>query len=270
MYKDAYLSIGYFILLVALGCAMSACGERKGTTSEQPSETAEASPPFEIRKTLEHHPQAFTQGLVFHDNKILESTGGDQSWIAEYDIATGGYDKKVELADQYFGEGITVLNDKLYQLTWKSRIGFIYNARTYEKTGEFVYDFEGWGITHDGRHLIISDGTDKLHYFDPATMTEAFTRSVKLNNASLSKLNELEMIEGYIYANQWQTNHIVKIDTATHEVVTVLDFSSLAARAAQLNPDSDVFNGIAYNPVTKDVYVTGKLWPLMYVIRLQE
>lgn len=252
------------MILIAL--SMAACGDKKSSETE----ISKTTPlPYTVRRTLEHDINAFTQGLVFYNNKIVESTGGDNSWIAEYDLSSGAYEKKVVLDRAYFGEGITVFNDKIYQLTWKSRVGFVYNARTYERIGEFEYDFEGWGITHDNKYLIISDGTDKLHYFDPETLQEVYTRSVKHYSRTASNLNELEFIEGFIYANQWQTNYILKIDTSKHEVVKEIDFGPLAEQAEQINPQADVLNGIAYNSETKDIAITGKLWPRIYFIKFK-
>lgn len=255
--------------LVLIVILLMGCGDQKSSqTTEMPAE--KKALPYEVRMTVEHDPNAFTQGLVYHQDKIIESTGGDSSWIAEYDVATGKYERKVTLPQNYFGEGITVLNNKLYQLTWKSKTGFVYDVHTFEKVREFSYDFEGWGITHDEQHLIISDGTDKLHYFDTLSLTEDFVKSVKNNKRKTSELNELEFIDGYIYANQWQTNYILKIDTGTAEVVQELDLSYLAKEIEKRHPEADVLNGIAYNANTKDVYITGKLWPRLYVIRFKE
>lgn len=258
--------VGSLLLIFFL---MMGCGERE---SRQTSETpvGEQSLPYEVRMTVEHDPNAFTQGLVYHQDKILESTGGDSSWIAEYDVKTGQYERKVTLNQNYFGEGITVLNDKIYQLTWQNNTGFVYDVNTFEKLREFSYNFEGWGITHDNQHLIISDGTDKLHYFDTLSLKEVFVKSVQNNKRKASRLNELELIEGYIYANQWQTNYILKIDTATAEVVQELNLDYLAREVEKRNPEADVLNGIAYNADTKDVFITGKLWPRLYVIRLKD
>lgn len=226
--------------------------------------------PYEVRLTLAHDPDAFTQGLVYYNGKLLESTGGDSSWVAEYEVETGNYERKVVLDRSLFGEGITVLNNKLFQLTWKNKIGYVYDLNTYKQIAAFPYDFEGWGITHDHHHLIISDGTDKLHYFDTLTLQEVFAKSIKHNNRKASKLNELEFIEGFIYANKLGSNYLLKIDTGKSEVVKELDFTYLAKENKRLNRKADVLNGIAYDTKTKDVYITGKLWPQLYVLRLKE
>ncbi len=256
------------VFLVLIVCAVG-CGDKENSQTSEVG--AEKKPlPYEVRMTLAHDPNAFTQGLVYYKDKIIESTGGDDSWIATYDVTAGDYEKKVTLDQTYFGEGVTVLNDKLFQLTWKSKKGFVYDANTFKKIGEFTYDFEGWGITHDGQHLIISDGTDKLHYFDTLRLAEAFTKSIKNNHRKTSNLNELEFIDGFIYANQWQTNYILKIDTSSSEVIKELDLGYVAREIKRKNPAADVLNGIAYDPTTKDVFVTGKLWPRLYILRLKE
>ncbi len=258
----------YFFAVLSI-FLLAGCGDKDGTRTTGTTTEADALP-YEIRMTLEHNPNAFTQGLVFDNDKIIESTGGDSSWIATYNIASGKYERKVTLDAAYFGEGITVFDGKLYQLTWKSKKGFVYDAATFKKIGEFAYNFEGWGITHDQQHLIISDGTDKLHYFDPSTLKEVATKSVKNHHRKTSALNELELIDGYIYANQWQTNYMLKIDTGSAEVVQEIDLGYLAKEIARTSPEADVLNGIAYNPNTQEVYVTGKLWPRLYVLRLKE
>lgn len=224
---------------------------------------------YSIVKVFPHDTKAFTQGLVVHDGKLLESTGQNgTSWIAEVDITSGHQEKKVELDKQYFGEGITVLNNKVYQLTWKGNIGFIYNNR-YEKIGEFKYNREGWGITHNGADLIVSDGSDKLYFLDSATLEVKKTISVTENGNAVDKLNELEFIDGYVYANRWQTNFIVKIDTANGSVVGTMDLSQVADVVYPGNPNADVLNGIAYEPKSKLLLVTGKLWPAMVAVKLK-
>jgi len=259
----------HLILLLILMNFVIACGEKNNNINFEQT-TEEVGLPYQLRRKLEHDPNAFTQGLVYYQGKLIESTGGDNSWIAEYDIETANYEKKVVLDQHLFGEGVTVLNDRLFQLTWKSKVGFVYNVNTFEKIGEFNYDFEGWGITHDGQYLIISDGTEKLHYFDTLKLVEVFTKSINHINRKAYNLNELEFINGYLYANQWESNNILKIDTSTSEVVKEYDFSALARENKQRNPHADVLNGIAYNPITEDVFITGKLWPYLYIIRFKE
>lgn len=250
-------------------CLAIACGKSADRTNSSNNNTTKGAE-YTILRTIEHDRNAFTQGLVYHNHKLLESTGGDSSWIAEYDVETAAYARKAVLDETYFGEGITVLNNKVYQLTWKSNIGFVYDLSTFDRIGSFSYDFEGWGITHDHQHLIISDGTDKLHYFDTLTLTKKFTKSISQDGRKAFNLNELEFIDGYVYANQWESNAILKIDTGSASIVKTYDFSYLAREAKRANPQADVLNGIAYNKEMNVVYLTGKLWPFLYVIRLNE
>jgi len=226
--------------------------------------------PFKLKQRWKHDAQAFTQGLLIHDGKLYESTGQKQSYIGIVNIKTGKPDKKVVLDDKYFGEGITVLNNKIYQLTWENKVGFIYDVNTFEKLGEFAYDSEGWGLTHDNHHLIMSDGTEKLIYLDTTTLKPVKTVRVKDENGFVTKLNELEYMEGFILANQWETNRILKIDPATGNVVGVLDLTRLVQEAKLDNPRADVLNGIAYHPSTKLLIVTGKFWPSAYVLQLNQ
>ena len=164
-------------ILYIISCTLLLCSACDRTS---PSETSSA-PPYEVSMVLEHDPKAFTQGLLYHEGKLYESTGGEESWIAEIDPVSGQYDKKVNLDAAYFGEGITILNNKVYQLTWKSNVGFVYDYPSFEKTAEFNYDFEGWGITHNNQHLIVSDGTDKLYFLDTLTLSVAETKLITEN-----------------------------------------------------------------------------------------
>ena len=225
--------------------------------------------PYTVVKVFPHDKSAFTQGLVIEYGRLFESTGQEgSSWIAEVDIASGKQDKKVILDDSYFGEGITVLGNKIYQLTWKSKTGFVYDVNSFQKQTEFTYAHEGWGITHDNKNLIVSDGTNKIHFLDTATLQEIRVIEVKENSQPVDKLNELEYIEGYLFANRWMTNELVKVDLASGEVVGRLDLSKLALEANQSNPSADVLNGIAYEKKSGLVLVTGKWWPYLFALRL--
>jgi glutaminyl-peptide cyclotransferase len=224
---------------------------------------------YSVRTQWVHDPTAFTQGLVIHEGKLFESTGQKQSWIGIVDINTGKPDKKVVLDDAYFGEGITILNNKVYQLTWQNKVGFVYDLKTFKKIGEFDYTTEGWGITHDGRNLIMSDGSEKLTYLDTVTLKPVKSLNITDEYGPVKKLNELEYVEGFIFANLWETNTIVKIDPKTSKVVGRLDLSDLARDAKMRSPRVDVLNGIAYHPSTKLFLVTGKYWPMIYVLQLK-
>lgn len=260
-----HINTGYARVL-AFGL-LAACAPKKE------SEKADAynAIPYTIHKIFPHDTEAFTQGLVVADGKLIESTGQyGTSWVAEVDIVTGEQRKKVILDKQYFGEGITVLNNKVYQLTWKNKKGFIYDFKTYEQLGEFSYEREGWGITHNNVHLIVSDGTHQLYFLDTLTLETVKTIQVTENKIAVNNLNELEFIEGYIYANLWQTNYIMKIDPSTGVAVGRLNLTKVAEAVYPGNPNADVLNGIAYEPKSKMILVTGKLWPAMVAIKLIE
>jgi glutamine cyclotransferase len=246
------------LVLLVIGCK----------TKEKKEAASQDLIHYSIVKVFPHDKSAFTQGLVVEQGRLFESTGQfGTSWVAEVDIATGKQDKKVVLDKKYFGEGITILNDKIYQLTWQTKIGFVYDLRTFEKIREFEYDREGWGITHNGNNLIVSDGTNQLYFLDTLTLEPVTILKVTDGDKPSEKLNELEFIDGFIYANQWQTNFILKIDPTNGKVVGRMDLTELAERVFPLNPNADVLNGIAYEKKSKMLLITGKLWPAMVAVR---
>jgi len=220
---------------------------------------------YSVLSTLPHDDKAFTEGLVTYNDKILESTGQhNQSWVAEVNQGTGQSEKKVILDGQYFGEGITVLNHKIYHLTYKEKVGFIYDAKDYKRIGEFSYSTEGWGITHDTKNLIMSDGTAYLRFLDRATQKETGRVQVRDAGVPVEHLNELEYVKGEVFANVWQTDRIVRISPKTGRVTGWIDLGGL------LNPREaqhvDVLNGIAYDAAADRLFVTGKLWPKLFEI----
>lgn len=225
---------------------------------------------YSIVGTLPHDDRAFTEGLVIHDDKILEGTGQyNQSWLAEINPGTNRSEKKVILDEQYFGEGVTVLNEKIYQLTYREKVGFIYQTADYKKIGEINYSTEGWGITHDGQSLIMSDGTDKLYFLDTAEFKIIRTLSVTdPTGARLKNLNELEYINEYIFANVYETPMIVKIHPFTGKVVGELDLSIITSEIKRMYPGAYELNGIAYDKKLNALLVTGKFWPKYYLIRI--
>lgn len=212
--------------------------------------------------------------MVFHKGLLYESDGAPldipftRSVIGVSDLATGSFTPKVEIdKSRYFGEGIVFLNNKLYQLTYKNQRGFVYDAATFKKIKEFTYaSAEGWGLTTDGKHIIMSDGTSKINYLDPQSLLPVKTLQVSENGMERDRLNELEYINGFIYANIWQTSTIVKIDPATGRVVGKLDLSAIKNEVGNRKPNIDELNGIAYDSITGKVLVTGKLWPAIYEI----
>ena len=224
---------------------------------------------------LPHDTTAFTEGLLFHEGQLYESTAhvdevpASRSWFGPVDLHTGRISPKVQLApNSYFGEGITFLHDKVYQLTYKEKVGFIYDAKTFKKLGGFTPPGrEGWGMTTDGQSLLISDGTSTLYYMDPATFQTTRTLKVTENNVPPDSLNELEYIRGYIYANRYTKDYIFKIDPATGKVLGRLDCTSLVSATKNKYPGSMELNGIAYDSVSDKIYITGKCWPDIYTIQ---
>jgi glutamine cyclotransferase len=244
------------------------CGEKKTSDSETTVDSMAIK--YTILKTLPHSTDAFTEGLTIHENKVFESTGQNgKSWVAVVDPGSGNHDKKIILNDQYFGEGMTILNNKLYYLTWQTKIGFIYDARTYKQIGEFKYDWEGWGLTHNGKELIMSAGTEKIYFLDSANQSVTRTITVTDNGARVKNLNELEYVDGYIFANVYETPNIVKIDPSTGKVVGRLDLSTVVEDIKRMYQNTAELNGIAYDKNSKALLITGKLWPVSYLIRLE-
>jgi glutamine cyclotransferase len=224
---------------------------------------------FSVVKVFPHDKRAFTQGLVIDQGKLFESTGRENSWIAEAEITSGHQEKKVVLDKKYFGEGITIFHNKLYQLTWQNHIGFIYDLKTFHQKGQFKIAYEGWGITHDLKNLIVSDGTETLHFLDTASLEEKAEIKVHDRRGPVRELNELEFIEGYVFANQWETNFIYKIDPVTGNVAGKLDLTPLSDNIKMVDPYADVLNGIAYEKKSKTLLVTGKLWPSLFALRIK-
>ena len=227
---------------------------------------------YTILNTYDHDANAYTQGLEFYKGVLLEGTGQNgESTLRKTDYKTGTVSKSIPLAEEIFGEGITVFNNKIYQLTWKNKIGFIYNAETLvqEKTFNYFADVEGWGLTHNDKHLIMSDGTNKIYFLDPETQKMVRSINVYSDTNAIPELNELEWIEGKIWANIYQKDVVVVINPENGAVENVIDFSALKTKNKKTLLDGEVLNGIAYNPTTKTVFVTGKDWDKMFEIKLK-
>lgn len=225
---------------------------------------------FEVVNRYPHDPGAFTQGLEFRNGELLESTGRSPSTVRRVRLEDGAIIRKRELDPSLFGEGLTVFGDRVLTLTWKGGEGFIWNPATLEPTGEFRYAGEGWGLTHDATRLILSDGTAALRFLDPQTLTETGQVPVTVRGRPLTELNELEWIEGEVFANVWQTDYIVRIDPATGVVKGVIDLTSLMPDRSGLDPTDAVLNGIAWDPEGRRLFVTGKNWPTLFEIKLIE
>ncbi|HEX8181148.1 MAG TPA: glutaminyl-peptide cyclotransferase [Pyrinomonadaceae bacterium] len=223
---------------------------------------------YEVKHVYPHDTGAFTQGLIFRDRLLWESTGlNGESSLRKVELDTGRVVKKIDVPQQYFAEGMTVFRGRVYQLTWQSQKGFIYDPETFQQLGEFAYTGEGWGLTHDNDYLILSDGTNRLRFLDPATFAVKRTINVSLNGQPVRELNELEYVKGEIYANVWQTDRIMRIDPQTGNVLGVIDLTGLLP-AADRTTWTDVLNGIAYDEASDRLFVTGKLWPKLFEIQL--
>lgn len=225
---------------------------------------------YTILNTYNHDSNAYTQGLEFYKGILLEGTGQNgESTLRKTDYKSGNVSKSIPLSPDYFGEGITVFNGKIYQLTWKNKVGFVYNADTFvqEKTFNYFADIEGWGLTHNDKHLIMSDGTNKIYFLNPETQKMERSINVYSDTNAISELNELEWIDGKIWANIYQKDAVAIINPENGAVEAVIDFSNLKSKIT--NPEKDVLNGIAYNPTTKTVFVTGKDWDKMFEIKLK-
>jgi glutamine cyclotransferase len=223
---------------------------------------------YDVINVWPHDRSAFTEGLVFLDGVLLESTGlNGQSTLRKVDLTTGKVLKQVEVPSQYFAEGLTVLNGKLFQLTWQTKKGFVYDLESFRLEGEFAYQGEGWGLTTDGHWLIMSDGTDQIRFLDPTTFEEKRRITVLAYGQPVNRLNELEYIKGEIFANVWGTDYVVRIDPVTGRIVGVIDFTGLLA-AQDRDENTDVLNGIAYDAAGDRLFVTGKRWPKLFGVRL--
>ena len=226
---------------------------------------------YEVVNTFPHDTASYTQGLEFYRDTLIEGTGlYNKSVLHKLNYKTGQPYKQIALEGKYFGEGVTIFNNKIYELTWKENTGFIYNADNLTKEKDFPYfkQVEGWGLTHDDTSLYMSDGTEKIYKLDPATLKETDYVNVYTNSRKIKDVNELEYIDGKIFANVYQTDLIVVIDPKTGAVEGVLNMAELKKKITQY-PDTNVLNGIAYNPKTKTIFVTGKKWDKMFEIRLK-
>lgn len=270
------------IAVIVIFNTLAACNESgSNTTDNNPGNTNAVAPPpaiqYAVVNKFPHDTSYFTEGFEFYKGQLFESSGGnaDESpYPSEFGIAdlkTGKVTTKVQLDKaKYFGEGITVFNDKIYQLTWTSQVGFVYDANTFKKIKEFkIPAKEGWGLTHDSANLIMSDGTSNLYYLSPDSLKLLNILRITDNSGPVPNINELEYINGYIYANQWETAYILKIDPATGKIVGRLDMEPLQKEASALRPGADVLNGIAFDSANNKILVTGKRWPYVYEIKLQ-
>jgi glutamine cyclotransferase len=249
-----------FLLLFSISCTNT------DTPNDINTSTNVASIGYMVITSYPHDTSSFTQGLVFYNGQLLESTGNHgKSKILVTDIKSGKALKQISLDSMYFGEGLAVLRDTIYQLTYKENVVHVY-TKDLKKIKEFTINTDGWGLTTDGTNLIASDGSSNLYYYQPSTFRLLRTQGITENGSPAPNINELEYINGFIYANQWQYNYILKIDLSNGQVVGKLDLKELGDRAKAKNPNEQWLNGIAYDSTTKKIYVTGKYWPELYEI----
>lgn len=224
---------------------------------------------YKVEEALTHDVASYTQGMFFHNGQLYESAGQyGQSSFRKVDLKSGNVLSRIDFPKQYFIEGSCVFADRLYILTWQENTCFVYNINTLEKIGETRYQGEGWGLTTDGKSLIMSDGTSTIRFRDPDTFAEQRSITVTLNGKKVNYLNELEYIKGEIWANVYTSNLILRIDPKTGIVNSVVNCSGILPRNLY-RPDTDVLNGIAYNEKDGSIYVTGKNWPRLYKISLK-
>ncbi|SFN04799.1 glutaminyl-peptide cyclotransferase [Dokdonella immobilis] len=260
------LRLALFPILLVAGSYCSADGD-------VPLVTEAARPPavleYEIVNTYPHDRGAFTQGLIFRDGFLYESTGlNGRSSLRKVVLESGEVVQRENVATEYFAEGLTDWKHSLIQITWQSKRGIVYDLKTFKPTSGFSYTGEGWGITHDSKRLIMSDGTSTLRLLDPKTFAQIGTLEVTYQGKPLANLNELEYVRGRIFANVWQSNSIVVIDPLNGRVIAQIDLPGLLSTADR-GPGVDVLNGIAYDARHDRLFVTGKLWPKLFELRLK-
>lgn len=247
-----------FVLPVLFGIGVLLMPAARSTPSES----------YRVLHEYPHDPNAFTQGLLFLNGFLYESTGlMGRSSLRKVDLATGHVLQEIKVPDRFFAEGLTDWRHQLIQLTWQAHTGFVYDLASFAKLREFSYPTEGWGLTHDNSHLIMSDGSNVLRYLDPTTFDTVRTLHVTAKNGPVKNLNELEYIHGEIYANIWETDLIARISPDTGEVLDFIDLSGLLPDADR-TPETNVLNGIAYDAQNNRIFVTGKLWPKLFEIQI--
>ena len=281
-YLKKYYKMNYLKIITALVIAsiLSSCETDKPKDIKKVDTSIVIEVPqtpvisFSLVNTHPHDINAFTEGFLFYEGKLFESTGAPEnlpltkSLFGIVDLKNGKIDTKVEIDKSiYFGEGISILNNKIYQLTYKNQTAFVYDAKTYKPIGKFSFqNKEGWGLTNDGKNLIMSDGSNYLTFFDQ-NFNVTKTLDVSENGYAVDYLNELEYIKGFIYANIYQSHEIVKIDPATGNVVGKIDITNLFQTSKTKNINSLETNGIAFDSISNKVLVTGKMWPSIYEIQ---
>jgi glutaminyl-peptide cyclotransferase len=258
----ACAGIAAFLVIPQFGPTQSTSSAQSASSSRVREYT------FELVQKFPHDPKAFTQGFVYDNGFFYEGTGIEgQSSLRQERIETGEILRKIDLDPQYFGEGIAIIGDKVYQLTWKSHIAFVYNLSDFSFVRSFSYSGEGWGLAGNGNELYLSDGSADIRVVDPATFSEKRRIHVRDGAMAVDQLNELECVEGEIFANVWHSNRIARISPQTGEVIGWIDLAGLMNPAYRLAPEA-VLNGIAYDRQHKRLFVTGKLWAAVFEIKI--
>jgi glutamine cyclotransferase len=274
----------WLMLALVVGCQEQSDPSNEGEVSQEQAVPASSVISYTVLNAFPHDTAAFTQGLEYYKGQLLESTGlTGRSSLRAVDISSGKVSSRIDLDQNIFAEGLTVLRDTLYQLSWQNHEVYLWDVKKqpFKKLATLPWSGEGWGITNDGNQLIISEGSDKLYFVAPGTLKLNKVLSIRDQYGSVNNLNELEMIDGYIYANRWQYDYILKIDPVTGFVVGTInlqdflvknskaDLSYLSKPGTTATGNGAVLNGIAYDPKKKTMYITGKLWPEVFEIRIE-
>ena len=269
-YSYSILTKGYPLGTVRINATAWKNGQRQtaSTSVFLKSNIAPKKYSYRVIKTFNHDPKAYTQGLFFHNGFLYEGTGQNgSSSLRKVELETGKVIQSNNLEQDYFGEGITLFGDKIYQLTWTSGIGFVYDAETFKRLHTFNYTTQGWGLTTNGNELVMSDGSNTLYFMEPNDFSEVKKVEVFDNYGPQKMLNELEYINGKIWANVYTTNRVVIIDPQSGAVVSEIDFTGILKNSDKTG-NEDVLNGIAYDPTSKRIFVTGKNWPKLYQVEI--
>lgn len=268
LYRSKNYRSRRIILLVVMAVVLAVTATRCERMPSLVPSNLEPQMTYEVVNSFPHDPNAFTQGLIYLDGFLYESTGlyGESS-LRKVVLETGEVVQQIDLSPAYFAEGLTAWEDLLVQLTWREETGFIYDRADFTLQGQFSYPTEGWGLTHDGEQLIMSDGSAALFFLDPDTFEITGSVDVAWQGDPVYQLNELEYIWGEVYANIWQTDDIVRIDPNSGEVTGWIDMSGILP-PEERTPETDVLNGIAYDPEGDRLFITGKLWPRVFEVEL--
>lgn len=260
---------GLSLLALPLFFTIFGCQQKSNTTPQEENSPQKISPlNFSVVASYPHDTSSYTQGLQIYKGRLFEGTGQyGSSKLMEIELKTGKTLRSIQLNEQFFGEGITILRDTIYQLTWREKKIFCYTL-DFKKINEYEIDKEGWGLTNNGNDLILTNGSGELYFYSPHGMQLIKSQLVTEEGSPTYNLNELEFIDGFVYANQYTTPYILKINPSNGEVIGKADFSSLLNQVQSSYTGAEVLNGIAYDPENKKIYITGKWWPQLFEITL--